>query len=120
MGSLLVHITTGPDDPHKAALGCLLAKTAKAAGHDVSVFFAADGAYFVREDVIAGAEGLGLGKLSDHIPALVEAGVPIYVSRMSAEARGMSEADLEATGATFAKPDDLVELTFAHDRMLSY
>ncbi len=120
MGSLLVHITHGPDAPTRAALGCLVAKTAVAAGHDVTMFFAGDGAVLVRDDVVDSLEGLGTGALADHLPALIEAQVPIYVSGMSAKARDMTEADLEGKGATFAMPDKLVELTFAADRVLCY
>ena len=120
MGSLLVHVTHGPEAPTRAALACLVAKTAIAAGHDVTMFFAGDAAVLVREDEIASVEGLGTGALADHVPALVDAGVDIYVSGMSAKARGMTEDDLEGTSATFAMPDKLVELTFAADRVLCY
>ena len=43
MSRLLVHIATGPENPTRAALGLLVAKTALAAGHDVDLFFAGDG-----------------------------------------------------------------------------
>ena len=32
----------------------------------------------------------------------------------------MAEEELAATGASFAMPAKLVELTFAHDRVLTY
>jgi predicted peroxiredoxin len=43
MARLLVHIATGPDDPTRAELGLLVARTAISAGHSVDLFFAGDG-----------------------------------------------------------------------------
>lgn len=120
MGSLLVHITHGPESPTRAALGFLVARTAVQAGHDVRVFLAGDAAQLVRKDVLDSLRGLGTGPLSETVPAVVEGGGQIYVSGMSAKARGVTEADLGATRATFAMPDKLVELTFACDRVLTY
>ena len=120
MGSLLVHITHGPEAPTRAALGVLVAGAAVEAGHDVTVFFAGDAAYLVKDEVIASLKGIGTGDLSQTFPALVDAGVPIYVSGMSSKGRGVTEADLEGKGATFAMPSKLVELTFEADRVLVY
>ncbi|MEM8925668.1 MAG: DsrE family protein [Actinomycetota bacterium] len=120
MGSLLVHITHGPEAPTRAALGCTVAKAAVDAGHDVTVFFAGDGAYLAKAEVIANLAGLGTGELSQSMAALVEAGVPIFVSGMSAKGRGVGDDDIEKLGATFAMPSKLVELTFENDRVLVY
>lgn len=120
MGSLLVHITHGPEAPTRAALGLLVAKSAADAGHDVQVFMAGDAAYLVKDAVIASAKGIGTGAISDNLPGLVDAGVPIFVSGGSSKARGVEDADLEGKGATFATPSKLVELTFEADRVLCY
>ena len=118
MGSLLVHITHGPEAPTRAALGVLVASAAVDAGHDVTVFLAGDAAYLVKDEVIGSLNGIGTGALGDTFPSLVEAGVPIFVSGMSAKGRGVSEADLDGKGATFAMPSKLVELTPARMRGL--
>lgn len=120
MGSLLVHVTHGPEAPTRAALGVLVAKSAVDAGHEVSLFLAGDAAYLVKDEVIASLNGIGTGSLSETFPAVVEAGVPIYVSGMSAKGRGVTEADLEGKSATFAMPSKLIELTFDADRVLTY
>lgn len=120
MGSLLVHITHGPDAPTRAALGFLVARAALEAGHDVSLFLAGDAAVLVRAAEMSEVEGLGTGKLAETLPAVVKGGGKIYVSGMSAKARGVEESDLETTGAQFALPPKLVELTFACDRVLTY
>lgn len=120
MGSLLVHITHGPEAPTRAALGFLVARAAVQAGHEVSLFLAGDAAQLIREDVIATLQGLGTGPLAETVPAVVEGGASIYVSGMSAKARGVTQEHLAATGAQFAMPDKLVELTFRCDRVLAY
>ncbi len=120
MGSLLVHITHGPEAPTRAALGCTVAKAAKDAGHQVTVFLAGDAAYLMKDEVVAQLKGIGTGALADALPALVGDGVPIYVSGMSSKARGVTEDDLANKNATFAMPSRLVELTFEADRVLVY
>ena len=120
MGSLLVHITHGPEAPTRAALGILVTRAAADEGHEVTLFLAGDAAYLVKDEVIASLNGIGTGSLAETFPAVVEAGVSIYVSGMSAKGRGVTEADLEGKGATFAMPSKLVELTFDADRVLVY
>jgi uncharacterized protein len=120
LGSLLVHVTHGSEAPTRAALGLLVARSAVEAGHEVSVFFAGDAAYLVKDEVIGSLVGIGTGMLAEHFPALLEAGVPMYVSGMSSQARGVTAADLEGKGLEFSPPGKLVELTFAADRVLCY
>ena len=120
MGSLLVHVTHGPEAPTRAALACLVAKTARDEGHEVSMFFAGDAVSLLREEVTANLAGLGTGALSEHLGTLLgDDGVEIFASGMSAKARGVSDA-AEAAGVTLAMPTKLVELTFASDRVLTY
>ncbi len=120
MGSLLVHITHGPEAPTRAALGCTVARAAREAGHDVTVFLAGDAAYIMKDAVIENMRGLGTGSLGEAVSALVDAGVPIYVSGMSSAARGVTQEDIDSKNATFAAPAELVEHTFAADRVLVY
>lgn len=120
MGKLLVHITHGSEAQTRAALGFLVAKAAVDAGHEVTMFLAGDAAVLMRDEVIGSLRGIGTGELATAFPAVVEAGVPIYVSGMSAKGRGVTEEDLEGKNATFAMPAKLVELTFEADRVLTY
>ena len=120
MGSLLVHVTHGPEAASRAALACTVARAASDGGHEVTVFFAGDAAYLVKDEVIENLHGIGTGSLRDTLPALTEAGVPMFVSGMSSKSRGVTEADLEGKGIEFSGPPKLVELTFAADRVLCY
>ena len=42
MAKLLVHLATGPENPTRAALALLVARTAAEEGHDVRLFVAGD------------------------------------------------------------------------------
>lgn len=120
MGSLLVHITCGPEAPTRAALGLLVARAAVSEGHEVSVFLAGDGVQLIRTAVLDSLSGLGTGSLRESFDAVVAGGGRFYVSGMSSKARGVTQDDLEGKPAEMAMPDRLVALTFAADRTLTY
>jgi uncharacterized protein len=120
MPKLLVHVTCGPDDPTRAALAFLVARTALEQGHEVSLFLAGDAVQLLRDGVIDALSGLGSGRLREHVDALVAGGARIHLSGMSAKARGLTEGDIAGKSASFAMPDVLVRLTFEHDRVLTY
>ncbi|WP_128544535.1 DsrE family protein [Larkinella soli] len=116
----LVHITCGPENPTKAALGFLVAKTALSEGHTVTLFLAGDAAVLLRDAELDKVEGLGTGKLRDHYEALAKGGVRFYVSGMSAKARGVTDADISGKPAEFAMPAKLVQLAADSDRVFTY
>lgn len=120
LGSLLVHVTHGPEAPSRAALAVSVAKAAVDAGHEVTVFFAGDAVYLVKDAVIENLHGIGTGSLRDTLPALIESGTSIFVSGMSSRSRGVTKDDLEGKGIEFAGPSQLVEITFRTDRVLCY
>ena len=120
MSKLLVHLATGPHDPTRAALAFLVARTAAASGHDVSMFLAGDAVALLREPTMEAAQGIGTGSIREHYTALLEAGGRIYASGMSSKPRGL---DADATGGKaveFAPPDKLVELILESDRVVTY
>jgi uncharacterized protein len=116
MPKLLVHVTRGPEDPTRAALAFLVARAAADAGHDVSLFLAADAVQLLRAPVLDSLVGLGTGSLRESYDALVAAGARFYVSGMSSKARGFDPEGV----AEAAMPGKLVELAFEHDRVLTY
>src|SRR5262249_21183900 len=116
MAKLLVHLTRGPEDPTRAALGFLIARTAADKGHEVSVFLAGDAVQLLRGSVLDALVGLGTGKLRDSYDALKAAGAPFYVSGMSSAARGFDPDGI----AEAVMPDRLVELVLEHDRVITY
>jgi predicted peroxiredoxin len=120
MPGFLVHMHTGPDDPTKAALGCLVASKAAESGHETAVFMAGDAVRLLDPDVVASLEGLGTGKLSAHLDALRAHDARFYLSGMSAKARGYDESLLAGYPAEFAMPDTLLSLAAEADTVLCY
>jgi predicted peroxiredoxin len=120
MGSLLVHVTHGPEAPTRAALAVLVAKSAVDAGHEVALFFAGDATNLLRDATAETVQGIGTGNFGEDPRALGAAGVPIYASGMSAKARGVQPAEIGNVTVEFAMPSKLVELTMASDRVLTY
>jgi predicted peroxiredoxin len=117
VASFFIHLATGPENPTRAALAMLVARTAAAEGHEVTVFLAGDAVQLLRAETAAATQGVGTGACDEHLTALREAGVQIYASGMSSKARGV---DVAASGAEPAQPQKLVELAAAADTTLTY
>ena len=120
MPSLLVHITCGPENPTKAALGFLVARTAIAEGYEVSLFLAGDGVQLMRDAVLDNLVGLGTGSLREHFDAIVAGGGTFYLSGMSSKGRGLSPDDLKGKSAQMTMPDVLLQLALSADTTLTY
>ena len=118
--NILIHVTTGPENPTKAALAFLVARTAAEEGHTVSLFLAGDAVQLIRDNVLDNLTGLGTGKLREHFDVLVKAGAKFYLSGNSSKARGVTDADLTNKPATFALPNVLVKLLIENDKSLTY
>jgi predicted peroxiredoxin len=116
----LIHITTGPENPTRAALGFLMAKTAIEANHEVTLFLAGDAVQLLREDVLDNLAGLGTGRLREHYDVIVRNGGRFYLSGMSSKARGLTASDIKDKPAELALPDVLLRLSIESDRMFVY
>src|SRR5262245_59093349 len=62
---ILVHLTQGPDNPTRAALAFLVAKTAIDEGDAVTLFLAGDAVQLMRDGVLDNLSGLGTGRIRD-------------------------------------------------------
>jgi predicted peroxiredoxin len=120
MAKILVHVTTGPENPTKAALAFLVAKAAIEEGHEVSPFLAGDSVQLLRDAVLDSLSGLGTGSLRESDDAVASAGVRVYASGMSSKARGLGEGELEGKPVELAMPNRLVQLAVESDRVLTY
>jgi predicted peroxiredoxin len=120
MAKILMHVTTGPENPTKAALAFLVAKAAVEEGHEVSMFLAGDASQLLRVAVLVSLVGLGTGSLRESYDAVVASGATLYASGMSSKARGVGEADLEGKPVELAMPNRLVQLAVESDRVLTY
>ena len=117
---ILVHLTQGPEQPTRAALAFLVARTAIAEGHDVTLFLAGDAVHLLRDAVLDNVNGVGTGNLREHYDAIAQGGGRFFLSGMSSNARGVAEADLKGKPAAFAPPAVLVRLSLEHDRVFTY
>lgn len=117
---ILVHVTNGPEHATRAALAFLVARTAVEQGHAVTLFLAGDAVQLLRDATLDGVTGLGTGKLREHYDAIVKGGGRFYLSGMSSNARGISDADLKGKPAELAPPTVLLKLALEHDRMFTY
>lgn len=120
MARLLVHIATGAENPTRAALGLLVARSALSAGHTVDLFIAGDGVGILRPETLEAGNGIGTGSMREHVEALVAGGATFYASGLSSKARGLTPEALGGLPVSFSPPDRLVELTFEADRVLVY
>jgi predicted peroxiredoxin len=116
VAKILVHIATGPENPTRAALGLLMARTALEEGHEVNVFLAGDAVQLAREATAEAATGIGTGSVSEHLAAIQGAGVTVFLSGMSSKARGVEGGE----GYELVPPQKLVELATAADTTLVY
>lgn len=119
-GTILVHVTHGPEHPTRAALGFAVARAALDRGHQVSIFLAGDAVQLIREAVLDDLQGLGTGNLRELYDGIVAGGGRFYLSGGSSAARGVTEEDLVDRPAEFAGPPKLVRLALEHDRMFTY
>ena len=118
MARLLVHLATGPENPTRAALALLVARTAAAEGHEVQVFLAGDAVQLARPETAEAALGIGTGSVAEHWEALSEAEVPLFLSGMSSKARGIDASTRD--GVELAPPQKLVELALWAEATLTY
>ena len=120
MSKYLIHIHSGPDLKNKATLGMLVALTALKKGDEVNMFLAADGTHLLNVKSEGEVVGQGTGDLKIHLDELKENNIKLYVSGMSAKARGYDDSLLNGFNAEFSMPDKLLELTQQSDATLCY
>ena len=120
MARLLFQVTTGPENTTRVTLAFLVARAAAQKGHQVEVFLGGDAVTLLRDETMDVVHGVGTGSLREHYAALREAGARFYASRMSSRARGLDTEQFGGKEVTLVAPEDVVELSLAADRVLSY
>lgn len=120
MARLLFQVTTGSENPTRVTLAFLIARSAMQQGHEVDVFLGGDAVSVLRDETLDAMHGVGTGSLRESYQALANGGARFHASRMSSRARGLSEEQLAGKPVALITPDDVVALTLAADRVLSF
>jgi uncharacterized protein len=120
MSTVLVQLTTGPENPTRAALAFLIARTAATEGHDVTLFLAGDAVNLLRDSTMDATVGVGLGSVRDHYTAFAEAGGRVMASGMSSKARDISADSIGGKPVELVAPPRLVQLIVESDRVVTY
>ena len=120
MSKVLIHIHSGPDLKNKATLGMLVALTAFKNGNEVNIFLAADGTHLLNIKSEGEIVGQGTGDLKIHLDEIKENNIKLFVSGMSAKARGYDDSLLSGFNAEFSMPDKLLELSKQSNAVLCY
>ena len=98
----------------------LVALAAFKKGDEVNIFLAADGTYLLNVKNEGEVVGQRIGDLKIHLDELRENNIKLYVSVMSAKARGFDDSLLKGFNAEFSMPDKLLELSKESDAVLCY
>ncbi len=92
---------TGPENPTRASLLLAFANALGEAGHNVRLELAGEGTLLMRAQVADSLVGVGVPPLKTMLAKVQEQGIPIYVCRPCAAARGVTETDLASRNAVF-------------------
>jgi predicted peroxiredoxin len=92
---------TGPENPTRASLLVAWANALGEAGHNVRIELAGEATLLMRAQVADSLLGVGVPPFRTMLAKVQEQGIPIYVCRPCATARGVSEADLAGNKAVF-------------------
>ena len=92
---------TGPDNPSRASLLFASAHLLAEANHAVRIDLAGDGTLLIRRGVADELRAPGLPALTDIMAKAQTQGILIYVCRACAEARGITNSDLDHRNAQY-------------------
>ena len=126
-----IKIVTDPDvDLRKCVVGIACAAQAINDGHDVDVFFAADGVKMIHADYVRGINEQGNfpdGMILNMLKVITEGASKVYCSTGSQAANGVTKEnadDLLLEGysdwMTWSGPPGVIELSAASDVQLVY
>ncbi len=126
-----IKIVTDPDvDLRKCVVGIACAAQAINDGHDVDVFFAADGVKMIHSDYVKGINEQGNfpdGMIYNMLSVITEGASKIYCSTGSQAANGVTKENADdmllegySDWMTWSGPPGVIELSAASDVQLVY
>lgn len=119
MANIFMKSSWGSDDPTRAAMvfahGAALAK----AGHTIRIFLVGESAHLARAAVRESVVPIGWPAVSEHWNECIGLGVAIEVCGACARARGITEAEVQASGAGPGSPATFVVGVEWADKIIS-
>ena len=115
---VIVCVSSGTDDPTRAALGMLAAKAAVAQNHDVIVWLQGEGANIANKHIYDKIQGINMPPMKDIVSSLVAAKVPLWVCEACAKGRDVTQENVLET-VLFKNMGDYVTAALAADKTLT-
>ena len=119
MSSFIISGSRGSDDPTMATLPFIAAKTAKEAGHDVTLWLWNEAVLMSRKGGADHIKGVNLLPLKDILESVLALGIPIWVCGACAYGRGMVDEDLIPNSVIKAMPD-YINATLDFDKSITF
>ena len=107
------------DDPPRASMTFHMALGTVEAGHSVEINLAGDASYCIQDKIIESIKGIGMTPLKELFEKTLKEKIPIYIWGGCAEARGVSEHDLDGKNAKIINPKKLADLVASSDRVVT-
>ena len=120
MAKILYQGTHGTDDPTRASMPFHMALGAVEAGHTPEIGLAGDAVVCIKDNIINSVKGVGMPELKELFEKVLKEKIPIYIWGGCAEARGVSESDLEGKNAKIVNPKIASDLVVSNDRVVTF
>ncbi|WP_333840443.1 DsrE family protein [Pelomicrobium sp.] len=115
----LIAVSSGTDDPTRATLGVMAAKTAREQGHEVTVWLQGEAVVIANRHVYDKIQGVNMPAMQGLMEALLAQGVPFWVCEACGKGRNVTPENWVAT-ASYRTMGDYVAAAAAADRVLSF
>ncbi len=119
MAKILISGKHGSDNPTLATLPYIAAKTAKAQGHDPLIWLWDEATALVRPGAAEHIVGVNIEALKDVLPDVIEMGIPVWVCKGCAVARGVEEGKMIAT-AEIKEMSDFIQALIEYDKNIEF
>src|SRR5438876_11029137 len=116
---ILMKSAWGSDDPTKAAVPFLHGDALSEAGHEVQIFLLGEAVSLMRKSVANSVVPVGWPPLSEVLSKIVTKKIPIYACGACSRTRGVTEADLNESGAKLGNPKIFVSLVEWSDKIIT-
>ncbi|MBA2547770.1 MAG: DsrE family protein [Burkholderiaceae bacterium] len=115
---VIVCVSSGTDDPTRATLGMLAAKTAVGQGHEVVVWVQGEGVNIANKNVYDKIQGINMPPMKAIVESLLADKIPLWVCEACAKGRHVTPENWVET-ATYKNMGDYVTAALAADKSLS-